>query len=52
LFKDKETGTSWDFNGKAISGPLRGTRLQAVAYRRAFWFSISLAVPNAEIYMP
>ncbi|HJP19011.1 MAG: hypothetical protein CMD96_02130 [Gammaproteobacteria bacterium] len=36
LFKDKETGTSWDFNGKAISGPLKGTRLQAVASRRAF----------------
>ncbi len=51
LFIDKETGTSWDFNGKAISGPLKGTKLQGVASRRAFWFSISLAVPNAEIYL-
>ena len=52
LFIDNETGTSWGFNGKAISGPLKGSRLLGVPSRRAFWFSISLAVPNAGIYMP
>lgn len=52
FFTDKETGSNWNFSGKAVSGSLKGTQLQRIASRRAFWFSISIALPDAEIYKP
>jgi hypothetical protein len=35
---DKETGSEWDFAGKAISGPLAGQRLSKIAVLADYWF--------------
>ncbi|MDQ3931441.1 MAG: DUF3179 domain-containing protein [Actinomycetota bacterium] len=32
------TGTTWDLLGRAVSGPLAGTRLDPVAHDDTFWF--------------
>ena len=32
------TGTEWDFNGHAISGPLTGKQLRPVAVLKDYWF--------------
>jgi hypothetical protein len=47
---DGETGSSWDEAGRAVAGPLAGARLEALPVRRAFWFSITTAFPEAEPY--
>ncbi|MFP4638614.1 MAG: DUF3179 domain-containing protein [Spirochaetaceae bacterium] len=38
---DEQTGSTWDASGKAVSGPLEGTRLEPVATSQHFWFSWS-----------
>ncbi len=47
---DDQTGSTWSFLGTAIDGPLEGTRLEPVPARRAFWFSVSIALEDAEIF--
>lgn len=49
---DRETGSTWDAAGRAIDGPLEGAALQLLPSRRAFWFSIALALPGIELYQP
>ena len=51
-YADVETDSTWDAFGRAVDGPLRGTSLEPVSSRRAFWFSISGAIPGLELYMP
>ena len=51
-FVDRETGTTWDLGGKAVDGPLAGARLEALNTRRAFWFSIAIAFPEMDVYLP
>lgn len=36
---DAETGSTWDVTGRAVSGPLDGTRLEPVTTSQHFWFS-------------
>ena len=48
--KDDETGTFWELSGTAVEGELAGEQLELLPTRRAFWFSLSLAVPGIEIY--
>ena len=51
-YQDEETGSTWDVLGIAVAGPLEGSRLELLPARRAFWFSISLTMPNVEPYLP
>ena len=51
-FVDRETGSVWDTAGRAISGPLTGSRLKQMDTRRSFWFSIAIAFPDIELYLP
>ena len=51
-FVDGETNSTWNQAGRAVSGPLEGTRLEPVPSRRAFWFSIADAMPQVEVYLP
>lgn len=46
---DAETGSRWDVNGTAISGPLRGEELRAVAHDTPFWFAVGAFRPDARI---
>ncbi|MBC8280824.1 MAG: DUF3179 domain-containing protein [Chloroflexi bacterium] len=52
LFTDDETGSAWDFAGRAVDGPLAGVQLGRVSSRRAFWFSVAISFPDIEIHNP
>jgi hypothetical protein len=51
-FVDQETGSLWDAAGRATSGPLVGAQLERMNTRRAFWFSIVIAFPDVNLYLP
>ena len=51
-FVDRETESVWDVGGRAISGPLKGEQLEPLNTRRAFWFSIGIAFPGIELFLP
>ena len=51
-FVDRETGSTWDFAGRAQDGPLTGSRLDRVSTRRSLWFAVAIAFPDIEIYNP
>ena len=51
-FLDRETGSTWDFAGRAQDGPLAGRRLDRVSTRRSFWFAVAISFPGIEIYKP
>ncbi len=51
-FVDRETGSAWDPAGRAISGPMAGTQMEWLNTRRAFWFSIAIALPGVQVYQP
>ena len=52
VFVDRETGSNWDFAGRAQDGPLMGSRLDRVSTRRSFWFAVAISFPGVEIYTP
>ena len=52
VFVDRETGTLWNSIGRADRGPLEGERLERVATRCAFWFSVAISFPGVELFNP
>ncbi len=49
-FTDSETGSLWNLLGEALSGPLAGTRLEAVVSVNHFWFSWAAFRPETRIW--
>ena len=49
-FLDEETGSRWDVFGRALEGPLRGSRLQALPAVDHFWFSWAAFFPRTDVY--
>ncbi len=47
---DANTGSEWNFAGRAISGKLAGSELQRVQTLKDFWFDWQLYQPETEIY--
>ena len=47
---DAETGSIWDFSGKAISGPLAGQQLKPVPLLKDYWFDWQLYHPKTTIF--
>jgi len=47
---DAETGSDWDFTGKAVAGPLAGKQLSKVAVLNDYWFDWKTYHPNTFIY--
>ncbi len=47
---DAETGTVWDFSGKAISGQLTGRQLQKVPLLKDYWFDWKLYHRDTSVY--
>jgi Protein of unknown function (DUF3179) len=39
VIRDRETGTTWNLLGRAVSGPLAGQRLEPIPHVDAFWFA-------------
>lgn len=44
VFVDEESRSHWNIFGRAVSGPLAGRQLEAVAHHRVFWFAWSAFV--------
>ncbi|MHA1977174.1 MAG: DUF3179 domain-containing protein [Candidatus Hodarchaeales archaeon] len=49
VFQD-QTGTIWNFLGKAIDGPYDGSSLQQLPSYNAFWFAATALYPELEIF--
>jgi hypothetical protein len=47
---DAETGSTWNFEGKAISGPLAGRQLKKIFVLEDYWFDWRLYHPDTSIY--
>jgi hypothetical protein len=47
---DAETGTTWDFSGKAIDGQLLGKQLRKVGVLKDYWFDWKLYHPDTAVY--
>ena len=52
VFVDRETSSVWDAAGRATGGAMAGTQLRRLNTRRAFWFSIVIALPGVDVYIP
>lgn len=48
-FADLETGSSWDITGRAVSGRLKGNRLEQVSSDNHFWFAIAAFFKRPKI---
>jgi hypothetical protein len=49
VWRDDQTGSIWDFAGRAIEGPLTGTQLERAPSRVTFWYAFVAAFPEAEL---
>ncbi|GIW41427.1 MAG: hypothetical protein KatS3mg076_2004 [Candidatus Binatia bacterium] len=49
-FADAETGSVWTVNGRALSGPLEGGRLEPVVHFTPFWFAWAAFRPETPVY--
>jgi len=49
---DNETGSTWDFLGNAISGPLQGEKLDKLPAINYLWFAWAAFKPETRIYQP
>jgi len=47
---DAETNSTWNFEGKAIAGPLAGRQLKKVFVLEDYWFDWRLYHPDTRIY--
>ena len=47
---DAETGSEWDFTGRALSGPLNGKQLSRVAILKDYWFDWQTYHPKTLVY--
>ncbi len=50
LLVDAETGSEWDFTGKAIGGPLSDRQLKKVAVLNDYWFDWKAYHPTTIVY--
>lgn len=50
LMVDKQTQTKWDLAGNAISGQLKGMKLQVLDTTFSFWFSWAAFFPGTSVY--
>jgi hypothetical protein len=49
LFRDRETGSTWNILGRAIRGELNGTQLEPITHGNHFWFAWAVFKPETRI---
>ncbi len=47
---DSETGSEWDFSGRAIAGPMAGRSLQKIHLLKDFWFDWKIFHPETLVF--
>ena len=48
MFIDAQTGSKWDFTGRAVSGPLQGKELKRVFLLKDYWFDWKYIIPQRQ----
>lgn len=48
-FRDRETGSTWDLTGRAVSGRLEGKQLESIPHGDYFWFAWAAFRPETGI---
>ncbi len=48
-FRDQATGSTWDLTGRAVDGPLQGSRLEPIPHGDYFWFAWAAFRPDTDI---
>ncbi len=48
---DAQTGSTWDFAGQALSGPLAGRRLSRLPLLKEYWFDWRTYNPATTVYL-
>ena len=48
---DAQTGSEWNFEGKAIKGKMEGESLSRIPFDEGFWFSWVAFHPQTELYV-
>jgi len=48
-FTDRESGSTWDITGRAVSGPLAGTRLEPIPHGDYLWFAWAAFRPETQV---
>jgi len=51
-FTDDETGSVWNIQGLALSGPLASTQLEQVEHLDTFWFALAAFEPDTSVVNP
>jgi len=49
-FTDAETGSTWDFAGRATTGPLAGRQLRKLVVLKDYWFDWRIYHPDTAVY--
>ncbi|HZN58846.1 MAG TPA: DUF3179 domain-containing (seleno)protein [Planctomycetota bacterium] len=49
VLRDRETGSTWNNDGRCVSGKLQGTSLDIPYYSRVYWFVWSALYPETQI---
>jgi hypothetical protein len=49
-FVDKQTNSIWNFDGKSISGQMKGKQLTRLSFDEGFWFEWVAFHPKTELY--
>ena len=52
LLKDRETGSSWNLLGRALTGELRDSQLYQIPAHNAFWFAWATFWQDTSVYVP
>ena len=50
-FLDKQTGSEWNFEGKAIGGQMKGKQLIRLPFDEGFWFEWVAFHPGTTLYL-
>jgi hypothetical protein len=50
LFKDQQTGSTWDITGHSLTGPLKGKQLRIEPHSNHLAFAWLAFYPDSEIY--
>lgn len=50
LFKDRQTGSTWDITGRSLAGPLKGKQLRIEPHSNHLAFAWLAFYPESEIY--
>jgi Protein of unknown function (DUF3179) len=49
-YRDRETGSLWNFSGQAVEGELAGKTLEEVPHGNHFWFAWAVFQPETKVW--